>query len=74
MLAIPFVYFCCPETQGKNLEELDTLFCAADQKERLMLERSELMANANKTVANKLGMDISDPSLAKNEEGYIENA
>lgn len=74
VLAIPFVYYCLPETAGRNLEELDTLFCAADQKDRLIQERSELMANANKTVANKLGMDTSDPSLLKNEHGFIEHA
>ena len=25
-LAIPFVYFCCPETRGSSLEEIDLLF------------------------------------------------
>ncbi|MCJ1320768.1 hypothetical protein MMC15_006109 [Xylographa vitiligo] len=25
-LAVPFVYFCCPETRGQSLEEIDLLF------------------------------------------------
>lgn len=28
--AVPFVYFMCPETTGKSLEEIDLLFADVD--------------------------------------------
>ncbi len=31
-LAIPFVYFLCPETTGKALEEIDLLFAREDMR------------------------------------------
>ena len=44
-LAVPFVYFMCPETTGKTLEEIDTLF---------MLEGKRHSANAAPTLHHQI--------------------
>uniref|UniRef100_A0A1Y1KAA3 Major facilitator superfamily (MFS) profile domain-containing protein n=1 Tax=Photinus pyralis TaxID=7054 RepID=A0A1Y1KAA3_PHOPY len=33
ILAIPFVYYCCPETRGKSMEEIDLLFVSDNLKQ-----------------------------------------
>ena len=38
ILPVPFVYFFCPETQGKTLEEIDYLFTDKSMHETVMLE------------------------------------
>lgn len=30
-LAVPFIWFMCPETTGKSLEEIDLLFAERDR-------------------------------------------
>ncbi|CAN9172310.1 unnamed protein product [Alternaria alternata] len=35
-LAMPFVWFMCPETGGKSLEEIDVLFAKEDVRERIL--------------------------------------
>ncbi|KAL2834564.1 general substrate transporter [Aspergillus pseudoustus] len=35
-LAVPFVYFLCPETTGKTLEEIDILFAKGDVPHEIM--------------------------------------
>ncbi|KAI9757652.1 MAG: hypothetical protein M4579_003377 [Chaenotheca gracillima] len=32
-IAVPYVYFCCPETRGRSLEEIDLLFMSAKMHE-----------------------------------------
>lgn len=46
-LAVPFVYFMCPETTGKTLEEIDLIF--AEGKIRDSGLASELIAHAHHT-------------------------
>lgn len=31
-VAVPFVYFLCPETTGKTLEDIDLLFARGDMR------------------------------------------
>ena len=35
-LAMPFVWFMCPETGGKSLEEIDVLFAKENVRERIL--------------------------------------
>ena len=35
-LAMPFVWFMCPESGGKSLEEIDVLFAKEDVRERIL--------------------------------------
>lgn len=37
-LAAAYVYFCCPETTGRTLEELDALFARGETKARIEAE------------------------------------
>jgi hypothetical protein len=39
-LAVPFVYFLCPETTGKTLEEIDILFAKGDIPHEIMASGS----------------------------------
>lgn len=55
VLAIPFIYFLCPETAGKHLEELDVLFCKPELRERLTTERAAVMDAAMKQAEAQLG-------------------
>ncbi|KAH8691883.1 putative sugar transporter STL1 [Talaromyces proteolyticus] len=38
-LAVVYVYFCCPETTGLSLEEVDILYAKSEVKERLLTMR-----------------------------------
>ncbi|KAK1763974.1 general substrate transporter [Phialemonium atrogriseum] len=38
-VAIPFVYFMCPETTGKTLEEIDLIFATESVRERIVAEQ-----------------------------------
>ncbi|KAH8805252.1 putative sugar transporter STL1 [Xylogone sp. PMI_703] len=39
VLVIPFIYFYCPETTGKSLEEIDLLFATDEVRERILASR-----------------------------------
>jgi len=39
-VAMPFVWFLCPETTGKSLEHIDLLFAQPHVRERLLAEQS----------------------------------
>jgi len=69
-LAIPFVYFCCPETKGKTLEEIDVLFCKPDVRERILAERAELRSQSDARAAARLGVaaDVKTDSFATKED------
>lgn len=45
--AVPFVYFMCPETTGKTLEEIDLIFAKQSVKDSGLA--SELIAHAHHT-------------------------
>ncbi|KAI8662152.1 hypothetical protein LRP88_00323 [Fusarium phalaenopsidis] len=45
-VAIFFVYFMCPETTGKTLEEIDVLFAREDVKHTILAERLVMQSNA----------------------------
>lgn len=58
VLAIPFVYYCCPETAGQNLEELDVLYCKDEGvKRRLLQERQEAYDAAEAKAIRQAGLD-----------------
>ena len=40
-VAMPFVWFLCPETTGKSLEQIDLLFAKPHVRERLLAEQSQ---------------------------------
>jgi hypothetical protein len=42
VLQVPFVYFLCPETAGKALEEMDLMFSTEEQKNALEAETVEM--------------------------------
>ena len=43
--AVPFVYFMCPETTGKSLEEIDLIFAERSVKDSI--QASELIAHSH---------------------------
>jgi len=45
-LSAAYVYFCCPETTGKTLEELDLLFAKSQStRDRIFHEQTERRAS-----------------------------
>ena len=40
-LAAAYVYFCCPETTGRTLEELDALFAKGEARNRIEAHTGE---------------------------------
>ncbi|KAK4048331.1 hypothetical protein OIV83_004853 [Microbotryomycetes sp. JL201] len=58
VLAIPFIYFLVPETAGKNLEELDVLYCKDPVvRQRIYQERASAMAAAEKAADKRMEGD-----------------
>lgn len=77
ILAIPFVYFCCPETAGKNLEELDTLFCKDPTvRARLQQERQDAFDAAERKALRENGLEAPGSkvdSYSGNSKSEINN-
>lgn len=68
VLAIPFIYFLCPETAGKQLEELDVLFCKPELRERIANERAAVIDAAMKRAEEQLGQGpLATPEEKKDE-------
>ncbi len=50
-LVVPFVYYTCPETTGKSLEEIDLIFAKKSVRESALV--SELMAREHAHVTKQ---------------------
>lgn len=53
--AVPFVYFMCPETTGKTLEEIDLIFASGSIRDSGLA--SELIAHTHHN--EKTSADVS---------------
>lgn len=65
-LSAAYVYFCCPETTGKTLEELDMLFARSQStRDRIFEEQAGRRASL---ASNQEKRRLSSASLSYNED------
>jgi hypothetical protein len=67
-VAMPFVWFMCPETTGKSLEEIDILFATKNVRERILAGEMRYMDGVGSGDGNRKGMDDEKESNVRMEE------
>ena len=64
VLAIPFVYFMCPETGGRTLEQIDLIFMDNDAADHL----------AESPHSDLTGAADDKDAMEKDDQEYLEKA
>lgn len=56
-IALPFVWFMCPETTGKSLEEIDLLFAKDSVRESLLASQITHFENSDQSKDSRVQLE-----------------